>query len=118
MAGDKSTFEASHVYSTAPEAAKKRIIDEQIMGGNFAKGGMIDMHDEVYLKELIKGSSKGKLTVSDSAKGLQFFIVNGGGEGFLESFYKGKDASRVLLGGGVTTSGAPGTTMIFDDNDL
>lgn len=118
MADHRATFDASHVYSAAPEAGKKRTIDEKIMGGDYAKGGMIDMHDEAYLKELIKASSSGNLTVSAGAKGLQFFMIKGGGEGFLDPFYKGKDASRVIIGGGVTTSGATGTTMIFDDNDL
>jgi hypothetical protein len=106
------------VYSTAPEAARKRLIDEQIMGGNLANAARIDMNNEAYLKELIKLSSNGKKSVSASASGLQFFIVQGGGEGFLDPSYEGKDASRVFLGGGVTTSGAPGTAMIFDDNDL
>jgi hypothetical protein len=56
--------------------------------------------------------------VSSGARGLQFFIIKGGGEGFLNPFYTGKDASRVPSGGGVTTSGQPGTAMVFDDNDL
>ncbi len=105
----------SLVYSTAPEAAKKRLIDERIMTG-FQK--IIDMHDAIYLEMLIYLSSQGKKTISVSARGLQFFIVKGGGEGFLGSSYGGRDASRVLIGGGVTTDGKPGTTMIFDDNDL
>lgn len=106
------------VYSTAPEAARKRRLDEQIMGGNAANAARIDMNRESYLKELIKLSSRGKKSVSDNARGLQFFIIQGGAEGFLDPSYDGTDASHVFLGGGFTTSGAPGTAMIFDDNDL
>jgi hypothetical protein len=105
----------SDVYSDAPEAAKKRLIDDKIKTEIYDN---IDMHDEQYLKILIHHASDGKKTVSSSARGLQFFIVKGGGEGFLDPYYAGKDASRVVVGGGVTTSGAPGTMMIFDDNDL
>jgi len=105
----------SRVYSAAPEAAKKRLIDEKIKTDIYDN---IDMHDELYLGILIHHSSQGKKTVSSSARGLQFFIVKGGGEGFLDASYGGRDASRVLVGGGVTTDGKPGTTMIFDDNDL
>lgn len=105
----------SRVYSAAPEAAKKRLIDDKIKTGIYEN---IDMNDELYLKELINQSSQGKKSVSTSARGLQFFIVKGGGEGFLDASYGGRDASRVLVGGGVTTDGKPGTMMIFDDNDL
>jgi hypothetical protein len=104
----------SIVYSAAPEAAEKRTIDAVIkhIGGN------IDMHDDLYLRNLIHLSSQRKKRVSSEARGLQFFIVKGGGEGFLDSDYAGKDASRIVRGGERTTSGAPGTMMIFDDNDL
>lgn len=114
---DKAAFEMSHVYSAASEAGKKRAIDEKIMGGDYANAGKIDMRDEAYLKSLINLASGGKLTVG-AAKGLQFYMIKGGGEGFLDSSYKGRDASRVIIGGGVTTSGAAGTMMIFDNNDL
>ena len=103
------------VYSAAPEAAAKRRLDEKIRTGIWDN---IDMHDEEYLKTLIHESSQGKKTVSSSARGLQFFIVKGGAEGFLDSHYASKDASRIVKGGGITTSGKPGTMMIFDDNDL
>lgn len=106
---------SNDTYSAAPEAAKKRSIDAKIKADIYDK---IDMQDEEYLKILIHHSSGGKKTVSSSAKSLQFFIVKGGAEGFLDSAYAGSDASRVVVGGGVTTSGAPGTMMIFDNNDL
>ena len=104
----------SLVYSAAPEAAEKRIIDAAIKHS----GGNIDMHDDLYLRNLIHLSSRRNKRVSSEARGLQFFIVKGGGEGFLDSYYAGKDASRIVRGGERTTSGAPGTMMIFDDNDL
>ena len=37
----------------------------------------------------------------------------GGGDGFLAKTYDGVDASRFVQGGGVTTSGQPGTMMIW-----
>ena len=30
-------------------------------------------------------------------KGLQFYMIKGGGEGFLDSYYAGKDASREII---------------------
>ena len=115
---DKSSFDASHTYSTATEGAAKRKIDEQIMGGDFSKRALIDMRSEDYLKELINIASAGKSIVSDKAKGMQFFIVKGGAEGFLHPGYAGSDASRVVSGSGATTSGSTGIVMVFDNNDL
>jgi len=57
--------------------------------------------------------------VADHAAGLQFFIVKGGGEGFLDGSYAGKDASRmIVLGGSTTASSTAPMTFVFDDNDL
>lgn len=120
-AGDTSPaeqlFNATHVYSKAPEAARKRKIDEDIMGGDFSKGSLIDMSSGAYLKELVRRASKGQTTVKAKSKELQFFIVKGGAEGFLPSAYRGIDASNITRSS-VTTTGAPGTTMRFDNNDL
>lgn len=110
-------FLATHTYSKAPEAFKKQAIDGQILARDFSKAGNINIADEGYLKELIKLASGGTRSVSSGAAGIQFFIVKGGAEGFLDSSYAGTDASRVIETG-PTTSGKPGTTMIFDDNDL
>ncbi|MGH6960528.1 MAG: hypothetical protein ACREE7_08605 [Dongiaceae bacterium] len=117
-AADKAAFEATHVYSAAPEAGPKRRIDEALMGGDFAKRAKIDMNDEAYLKQLVYLATGGRRVVATGGKGLQFYMIKGGGEGFLDPSYSGKDASRVIIGGGVTTSGAAGTMMIFDNNDL
>jgi hypothetical protein len=117
-AAPASIYESHHVYSKALVASRKRVIDLQIMGGDYDKGAMVNMYRESYLKELIKAASKGKQSVTSSARGLQFFIVRGGAEGFLDISYQGIDASRMIVGGGTTTSGKPGTMMVFVNNDL
>jgi len=108
---------APHVYSNSDEATRKRQVDVQITGGDVAKEDKIDIDSEEYLKQLIKLSSKGKIEVSDKARKLQFFIIKGGAEGFLNSWYKNRDASNRLTGGS-TTSGGNGTSMRFSDTDL
>jgi len=108
---------ASHVYSSSPEATRKRLVDLQITGGDVAKEDKIDMDSEEYLKQLIKLSSKGKIEVSDNARKLQFFIIQGGAEGFLLPWYRNRDASNRVTGG-ATTGGAGGTSMRFSDTDL
>jgi hypothetical protein len=88
-----STCTTSKVYSDAPEAALKKRLDKQILGKDWESRSM---DNEAYLKELIKVSSSDRSsTVQDSAKGLQFFIIKGGGEGFLDSCYENDDASNV-----------------------
>src|SRR5262249_32488036 len=102
---------AMGTYSSAPEAAAKKNIEDAIV----AAGGTVDMTDDDYLTELISRASGGKRSVSGKAKGLQFFIVRGGAEGFLDARYMGSDASRVIYGSGVTTSGraAIASTFVF-----
>lgn len=106
------------VYSAAAEAGKKRTIDEKIVKGGSGSPGLAEWNPETYLKELIRIASNGKREVRPTSTGLQFFMIKGGAEGFLPAEYRGKDASRVVIGGGVTTSGAAGTVMTFDNNDL
>jgi hypothetical protein len=108
---------APHIYSSSPEANRKRAIDTQITGGDLTKEDKIDMNSEDYLKQLIKLASKGKIEVSDKARSLQFFIIKGGAEGFLAASYKNTDASNQVEGGD-TTGGGGGTTMRFSDTDL
>ena len=117
-AWDKAHFQATHVYSTAAEAGRKRAIDEQIMGGDFANGRKINLQDEGYLKALIEIASNKMRSVRTDAAGLQFFMIKGGGEGFLDPWYRNQDASRVVSADEVTTGNKSGTVMIFDDNDL
>lgn len=111
-----TAFRATHFYSKAAEAARKLAIDEQILK-NLKKIDAIAFDNEDYLKQLIALASGGQQAVSSGAKGIQFFIIKGGAEGFLDATYAGKDASNIVIMG-PTTSGKPGTTMVFDDNDL
>ena len=87
-------YNSSHIYSKAPEASAKRAMDLEIMENDFANGDRIDMHSEDYLKELIKRASNGKFSVNGGSQGIEFFIVRGGGEGFLDPWYRDKDANR------------------------
>lgn len=115
---DKVKFDREHVYSMAPEAARKRAIDLQIIGGDYSRGKEISINNEDYLKRLIEIGSGGKRKVGvDSDGRLQFFVIRGGGEGFLPDWLSSRDSSNVILPGS-TTSGATGLTFRFDDNDL
>jgi hypothetical protein len=102
------------VYSSSGDASKKKTIDDIIV-----KWTPVKLDNPVYLKELIVICSKGKPGVVDKAPGLQFFIVKGGGEGFLSASHAGKDASRVVvIGGSTTASSSAPMTFVFDDTDL
>jgi hypothetical protein len=119
QAAEKAAFLASHVYSKSPQADAKRRIDEALMGGDFTKRAKIDMEDEDYLRQLVYLASGGRQVVRTGVKGLQFFMIKGGGEGFLKKYYRDKDASRHMVHDGATTSDTDGaTTMVFDNNDL
>lgn len=113
----KARFDREHVYSKAPEAARKRDIDLQIIDDNYARSGEIRIDNPDYLKALIRLGSGGKKEVSSGAKKIQFFIVRGGAEGFLPSDLANKDASDVVEPGETTAGGAP-SEFRFDDNDL
>jgi hypothetical protein len=107
------------VYSKSPEAGRKRVIDLEIMGLNLLNKANVDITKEDYLKQLIDMASNGMVTVGDHTAKLQFFIIKGGAEGFLDqASYDGIDASRLVEGGMVTTDGQPGTEMTFDDTCL
>lgn len=114
---DKAAFDRDHGYSLAPEAARKRDIDLQIIGDDYRRSREISITNEKYLKELIRLGSNGKQVVSDQAKKIQFFIVRGGSEGF-----HGEALTKVNAGdftsGGETTDGKKGRTFRWDLNDL
>jgi hypothetical protein len=114
--GDKSAFDRSHVYSKAKEAATKRAIDLQIIGGDYSRSGEISLENEDYLKKLIELGSGRKQKVSETARRLQFYIIHGGGEGFLNSNDSTQDAGRTA-GSGQATDGAS-TENINDLNDV
>jgi hypothetical protein len=112
----KAVFDSAHVYSLAPEARRKRAIDLQIIGGDYTKSGNVRIHNGDYLKKLIEIGSGGRQKVLSKTRDMQFFIVRGGGEGFLPEALRKKDA-----GNNVTywpsTNGKLGETD-FDENDL
>lgn len=113
----KTKFDTDHVYSTAREAARKRDIDLQIIGDNYARSSEIRLDNETYLKELIRLASGGKQTVSGNARNLQFFIVRGGAEGLLSPDMASVDAGNVVFPGS-TTNGKKSADWRFDNNDL
>jgi len=113
----QNAYLANHIYSTASQAQRKLQIDFEIMGRNWNNGSHIDMTNANYLKDLIVvASNRVKAAVSTKAKGIQFFIIKGGGEGFLDSWLQNVDASRVIAGGATTANS--GGQFIFDRNDL
>lgn len=114
---DRSEFESSHVYSSGPRAAAKRDLDRRIMNGDYGEGRFVRLDRAGYLSDLIRYASNGRIEVKEHARGLQFFIVRGGAEGFLWDDLAGIDASAYRVGGGSTTSGATSST-VFDLTDL
>jgi hypothetical protein len=59
------------------------------------------MNAEDYLRLLIQRGSRGRLQVVSHARGLQFFIVRGGAEGFLSRDLTAGDPSHVEEQGGL-----------------
>jgi hypothetical protein len=115
--GDKSAFDGNHVYSQAKEAATKRAIDLQIIGGDYSRTGEISLENEDYLKKLIELGSRRTQKVSDqAASGMQFFIIQGGGEGLLPHAYENKNAGRVPASGQGTNGKS--NQRIYDVNDV
>ena len=103
----------------APEAATKRAIDLQIIGGDYSRGREVRMDSESYLKRLIEIASGGnqKVGAAGAREKLQFFIVRGGAEGFLPLSLATEDASNVAMSS-ATTAGRKVITSRFDRNDL
>jgi hypothetical protein len=113
----KATFDKDHVYSRAPEAARKRDIDLRIISDDYARSSEISLKNPDYLKQLIVFASNGRQKVGTSAKKIQFFIVRGGGEGFLGQDMAKENAGRVRVAG-TTTDGKSSLSFRFDNNDL
>jgi hypothetical protein len=114
----KAKYDKEHIYSMAPEAARKRTIDLQIIGGDYSRGKEIRIDNESYLKQLIEIGSGGRQRVGVDKRGrLQFFIIRGGGEGFLPDTLAGENAGDVVETG-TTTDGKKTLTFRFDVNDL
>lgn len=114
---EKARFDAAHAYSLAPEARRKRAIDLEIIGGDYAKTARVALTDGNYLKRLIEIASGG-VTKVQTGKGtdMQFFVVRGGGEGFLPDSMRNIDASERMTNW-VDTNKRSGSTG-FDENDI
>jgi hypothetical protein len=112
----KAAFDRAHGYSLAPEARRKRAIDLEIIGGDYTRSGDVRIDNEDYLKKLIEIGSDGKQKVLSKARDMQFFIVRGGGEGFLPDALRKIDA-RNNVTHWQSTEGKLGETD-FDENDL
>ena len=101
-------------YSKSPAASVKRTYDVQIMEFDARNSARVDFRKGDYIKQLIKLMSRDTVEVKALTRGLQFFFLKGGAEGFLDSAtFSGVDASRVESAGS-TTSGGDGTKMVFD----
>lgn len=111
-----AVYLVNHVYSKAPEAEKKLAIDYKFMGADSRRAHEVDISNEGYLKYLIEAASRGKVKVGTSTK-LQFFIIRGGGEGFLPQELRGVDASNVTFAT-TSTSGTSSLDSVVDYNDL
>jgi hypothetical protein len=95
-------------YSSSDMGRWKKSLDDEIRKSGVA----IDEHDEKYLKELVRLSTDYASPVSDNTVGLQFFMIDGGAEGFLDSSYASRDPSHVKEPYNKTG------WITFDDNDL
>ena len=105
-------------YSKSPAASVKRPYDLQIMDNDVRNSARVDFQKGDYIKQLIKLMSRGTVEVKTLTRGLQFFFLQGGSEGFLDSAtFSSIDASRIVSGGS-TTSGGSGVTMVFDMTNL
>jgi len=114
---DKARFDAAHAYSLAPEARRKRAIDLEIIGGDYAKTAKVALTDGDYLKRLIEIASGGAMKVqAGNGTDMQFFIVRGGGEGFLPDSMRNIDARERVVDW-VDTNKRLGSTG-FDENDI
>ena len=95
-------------YSNSNTGRWKQTLDAEIAKGRVA----IDVTKEDYLKQLVLLCTDFSSPVDTNASSLQFYIVNGGAEGFLGGSYAGKDAGRTTEQYGATGS------IIFDNDDL
>lgn len=113
----KAKFDADHAYSLAPEARRKRAIDLEIIGRDYGKTAQVALTDGNYVKQLIEIASRGATKVQAGAgTDMQFFIVRGGGEGFLPDSMRGIDA-REHVTSWVDTNNKAGSTGL-DENDI
>lgn len=77
-------------YSISLIAVAKKKIDDSMK----SKGIDINISDEKYLKALIKEIGHDEVKPNGSVNQLQFYIIIGGGEGFLASEFESVDAGK------------------------
>src|ERR1700722_601315 len=99
-------------YSKSNTGSWKRSLDAEIAKAHVP----IDFHNEEYLKQLVRLCNDYQDWVENNAGSIQFYIIDGGAEGFLEDSYAGRDAGRITEQY-FEDRGWVGST-IFDDNDL
>src|SRR5262249_52342052 len=100
--------------SKSAKASAKKAIDQTLA----STGRPIDFNDENYVRALIAFSNGKNAFIRKGMKGLQFFIIRGGAEGFLLPYLGGVDASRQPQSRGSSTSASSGVSMLFDNIDL
>jgi hypothetical protein len=107
----KGNMTMGTTYSTSTMASIKKSIDDDIR-----KAGInINMGDEAYLKKLLTYSDKSK-HISYNWTEPQFFLLDGGAEGFLSDDYKDQDADEFKDYG--TDTNKRLAPEIFDDDDM
>jgi hypothetical protein len=95
-------------YSNSNTGRWKQSLDAEI--GKTGVG--VDYRKEDYLKQLVRMCTDYSSTVSDHDTAIQFYMIDGGAEGFLDATYAGQDAGRLTERYGTTG------WITFDDNDL
>jgi hypothetical protein len=99
-------------YSKSDTGSWKRSLDAAIAKDHIP----IDFHNESYLKQLVRLCNDYQAWVDNNAGSIQFYIIDGGAEGFLDDTYAGRDAGKVLEQYIEDRTWAG--SIIFDDNDL
>jgi hypothetical protein len=99
-------------YSKSNTGSWKRSLDAEIAKSHV----QIDFHNEDYLKQLVRLCNDSQAWVDNNAGSIQFYIIDGGAEGFLDDTYAGRDAGKVMEQ--YTEDRAWAGSTIFDDNDL
>lgn len=99
-------------YSNSNTGRWKKSLDDEIAKGHVP----IDFHNEDYLKQLVRLCNDYQSSVDGNAGSIQFYIIDGGAEGFLDDTYAGRDAARITEQYIENRAWSGSTT--FDDNDL
>lgn len=99
-------------YSNSNTGRWKKSLDDEIAKGHVP----IDFHNEDYLKQLVRLCNDYQSQVDNNASSIQFYMIDGGAEGFLDDTYAGRDAGRIREDYVEDRAWSGSTT--FDDNDL